>query len=92
MGDARSTVELADSGLGARIPGEPFIACLVLAVVDPGANHRPCRHDHEEEADYHITIRNDVMDGEIVTADAQGPVVAWCVIMNMLIITVCNTD
>ena len=27
--DARHTVELADSGLGARIPGEPLIACLI---------------------------------------------------------------
>ena len=32
------------------------------------------------------------MDGEIVTADAQGPVVAWCVVMDMLIITMCNMD
>ena len=69
--DARDTVDLADSGLGARIPGEPLIACLVLAIVDPGANHGPSCHDHEEEADDHIAHCHDVMYVYIVTTDTQ---------------------
>ena len=69
--DARDAVDLADSGLGACILGEPLIACLVLAIVDPGANHGPSRHDHEEEANDHIANRHDVMYVYIVTTDTQ---------------------
>jgi len=85
---ARDALKLADTGLGARIPGEPLIACLVLAIVDPGADHGPSRHDHEEEADDHIANTDDIVDIEVVAADAQRPVIAGRVVMDMLRITV----
>ena len=82
--DAGNTVNFADSRLSACIPGEPLIACLVLTIIDPGTDHGPRRHYHEEEANDHITNRHDVMNIKIVTTDAQCPVIARCVVVHML--------
>ena len=90
--DARDAIDLADSGLGARIPGEPLIACLVFAVVDPGANHGPRRHDHEEEANDHISNGHNIVNVQIVATDTQGPIVARRVVVDMLVVAVRDAD
>ena len=89
---ARDTVKLTDSRLGASSPSEALIACLVPTVVDPGADHGPDGGDAEEEADEHVTHRHNVVHCQIVAADAEGLVVARCVIVDVFVIAVGHTD
>ena len=59
--DARDAVDLADSGLGARIPGEPLIACLIKREVadldDAEEEHGRAKEqsDHDRKYDHRVS-------------------------------------
>ena len=89
---ARDAVELAHCRLSPGSPCEALIACLVVAVVEPGADHGPSRRNAEEEANDHVTDRHDVVNGQIVAADTDGSVIARGVVSDVLVVTVRNAN
>ena len=86
-------VEIAHSGtLLACLAHKAFIACLVLAVVNPGADHRPSRHNHEEEADHHVANCDNVVNSVVVAADAQRAVVARRVVVLLRVVAMRHSN
>ena len=45
-------------------------ACLTSTVVDVGSDVGPAGSSHEEEADDHVAIGHDVVDDQVVAAQA----------------------
>ena len=67
---AGNTVQFTDGRLAASILSKSFIACLVLAVIDPGANHWPSSDSHKEETYYHIADSHDIVNVIVIAAQA----------------------
>ena len=59
--DARDAIQLADGGLGARIPGEPLIACLIQSEIadldDAKEEHGRAKEysDHDGKYDHQVS-------------------------------------
>ena len=67
---AGNTVEFTDGRLATSILSKSFITCLVLAVIDPSANHWPSSNSHKEETNNHISDSHDIVDVIVIAAQA----------------------